>query len=197
MREIIDARGLSCPEPVIRVKKALEKTNVVEALVNNETALGNLIRLAAVSGCSEQHEKTEDGSYRILIVKTASAPEQPSCTFVESAIGPAVISLSSDTMGRGDNALGATLMKAFVHTITEITPLPDIIVLYNTGVKLAVSDTQSAEDLKALSDKGVKILICGTCVNFFELSDKIFVGTISNMYDIAGALSSSGRIVCP
>ena len=100
-------------------------------------------------------------------------------------------------MGYGNDDLGALLMKAFIHTAVDLERLPDMMILYNTGVKLAAPDSGALDDLKALEKKGVKILVCGTCVNFFDLTGKIGAGTVSNMYDIAGALSSAGRIVKP
>jgi selenium metabolism protein YedF len=100
-------------------------------------------------------------------------------------------------MGRGDEYLGEILMKAFLHTLTEMEQPPDMVIRYNTGIKLAVKETQTATDLQALADKGSSVLVCGTCANFFNLKESINVGTISNMYDIAGALVKAGRIVCP
>lgn len=196
MAMTIDARGLACPEPVIRVKKALETASEIEAIVDNETALENVRRLASSSGCTERFEKMHGSEYRIFISKSDS------CTALSvqekgMVAGPTVINLSSDAMGRGDDNLGRTLMKAFVHTLTEIAPVPDVIILYNTGARLAIKDSQSADDLKILSGKGSKILVCGTCANFFEIKEQIAVGTISNMYDIAGNLVTAGRIVCP
>ena len=53
------------------------------------------------------------------------------------------------------------------------------------------------EDLTALSDKGVEILVCGTCLNFFGIKEKLGVGIVSNMYDIASTMSRAGRLVNP
>ncbi len=88
-------------------------------------------------------------------------------------------------------------MKAFIHTALDLERLPDMMILYNAGVKLAAAESGAADDLKALEEKGVKILVCGTCVNFFELAGKLRAGTVSNMYEIAGALSTAGRTVRP
>jgi selenium metabolism protein YedF len=100
-------------------------------------------------------------------------------------------------MGEGNDELGALLMRAFIHTTVELEHKPDTMIFYNTGVKVAAIDSPALDDLKALEETGVKILVCGTCVNFFELTGKIGAGTISNMYDIAGTLSTAGRIVKP
>ena len=72
-----------------------------------------------------------------------------------------------------------------------------MMLFYNTGVKLAASDAETAGDIKVLEDKGVKILVCGTCVNYFNLGGKLAAGTVSNMYDILNAMNTAGRIVTP
>jgi intracellular sulfur oxidation DsrE/DsrF family protein len=88
-------------------------------------------------------------------------------------------------------------MKAFIHTAIELEPRPDVMIFYNTGVRLAAEGSDVLDDLKSLEEKGVKILVCGTCVNFFELTGKVAAGIVSNMYDIAGTMSTAGRIVQP
>jgi selenium metabolism protein YedF len=93
--------------------------------------------------------------------------------------------------------LGADLMKAFIYTAIELETGPDVMILYNAGVNLVSEGSDFLNDLKKLEEKGVKILVCGTCVNYFNLTGKIAVGVVSNMYDIAGTISRAGRIVKP
>ncbi len=205
MSELVDAKGLGCPEPVILTKKALDRHDEVTVLVDDETSLENVKRLALSSGCDVDATAEPGGVFRILIRKRkggATAEANPAACGpapgpAPSARGPTVFAISSSVMGQGSDDLGALLMKAFIHTAVDLEHRPDIMIFYNTGVKLAASDSGALDDLKALEEKGVKILVCGTCVNFFELTGKIGVGTVSNMYDIAGALSTAGRIVKP
>ncbi len=100
-------------------------------------------------------------------------------------------------MGKGNDELGAVLMKAFIHTTLELEAGPDMMIFYNSGVKLTAEGSDFLGDLKELEEKGVKMLVCGTCVNYFNLTGKIAAGVVSNMYDIAGTLSRAGRIVQP
>jgi selenium metabolism protein YedF len=100
-------------------------------------------------------------------------------------------------MGKGSDELGAVLMKAFIHTAIDLETRPDVMIFYNTGVKLTVEGSDFLGDLKELERKGVKMLVCGTCANYFNLTEKIAVGIVSNMYDIADTLSTAGRIVQP
>jgi selenium metabolism protein YedF len=106
-----------------------------------------------------------------------------------------VVVFASDVMGRGNDELGAVLMRAFIHTLAEGASRPDTMIFMNTGVKLAVEGSEVLPDLKALAGKGAKILACGTCLGFFELKDRLGVGVVSNMYDIAEAMLGAGKLV--
>ena len=203
MSELVDAKGLACPEPVILAKKALDAHDQVTVLVDNATALENVRRLASVSGCAVDVTEDPAGIFRIDIRKGKAGASTTSseCAHTDVApqasAGPAICVIASSAMGCGNDELGEMLMKAFIHTVAELTRLPNVMIFYNTGVKLASLDSAALDDLRALEEKGVKLLLCGTCVNFFSLSGKTGVGTISNMYDIAGALSTAGRIIRP
>jgi len=199
MGTIIDAKGLACPQPVVLAKKALESSDSVTVIVDNETAKENVTRLAGKSGCTVSVKSGEDGTYSLTLLKN-SVSASPSIGLNNSnqaSAGPNVFVISSNIMGRGDDELGAALMKAFIHTILSLDNQPDTLIFYNTGVKLAVKGSDVLDDLKKLEEQGVELLICGTCANFFNIKDDIAAGTISNMYDIAGAMSKAGRIVMP
>jgi selenium metabolism protein YedF len=201
----INAKGLACPEPVILTKKLLEAHGDVIVLVDNTTAMENIKRYAVSTGCSVEVNDEPDGVFRIRLIKQAGfapknvPPEYLSCgtdTSLTTA-GPTVFVISSDTMGEGSDELGAVLMKAFIHVTIELETVPDVMIFYNAGVKLTAKGSAFLNDLKELEKKGIKMLVCGTCVNYFNLTGKIAVGVVSNMYDIAGTLSHAGRIVKP
>ncbi len=198
--EMVDARGRACPEPVIMAKKALGGHDTVVVLVDNETAVENVKRLGANSGCTVRVEETEGGAYRIHLQREGGgdavpvAEPAPSCT---GAAGPFVVVFAENRMGRGNDELGAVLVRAFLHTLCEQETKPDAIIFYNTGVMLTVRDSAVIDDLRRLAGEGVELLVCGTCVNFFEIGGEVAVGTISNMYDIAGLMSRSGRLLVP
>jgi len=205
MSETINARGIACPQPVLLTKKALEANDEVTVLVDNKTAFENVKRFATSMGCAVETNEEPDGIFRIKITKnpgsqvnTVSSTEY-TCAENKNATaqGPTVFVIASNAMGSGNDELGAILMKSFIHTTIDLEHRPDIIILYNTGVRFATADSGVVDDLKVLEEKGVKILVCGTCVNFFELGGKISVGNLSNMYEIAGTLSTAGRIVKP
>jgi len=192
MTEIVDARGLSCPQPVILTRKALAAANEVTAIVDNETAKMNVSRMAAKEGCRVEVEEKADGIY-LHLTKTEKAPREESVA--APAAGPTVLFVSAWAVGRGPEELQDILIRSFLHTLNEVSPLPDTVIFINTGVKLTVEDSPALEDLQALEEQGVEVLICGTCLNYFGLTEKVAVGTVSNMYAIAEALLGAGKVV--
>lgn len=199
--KIVDARGLSCPQPVVLTKQALETYACVKTIVDNQTALENVKRLAGKFGCDISIESKEGGIYEIQMTRGADFDKNQdfvaSCETGAAASGPFVIVISENKMGRGNDELGAVLIKAFLHTVAGQAQKPDVMIFYNTGVKLTVQGSDVLEDLKQLEGEGAQILVCGTCLNFFEIKDKLAVGTVSNMYDIVETMSGAGRLLTP
>jgi len=193
-RRTIDARGLPCPQPVALTKKALEEGGfeTLEILVDSETAKDNVMRFSAYSGREAEALPAESGGSRILI----RAAEGGSPATGEAAGERATVFLSSDAIGKGDEELGAVLMRGFVYALAEGAGKPERIVLMNSGVKLAAEGSAALPNLKRLADAGVDIVACGTCVEFYGLKGKLGTGRISNMYEIAERLLT-GRIVAP
>jgi selenium metabolism protein YedF len=113
----------------------------------------------------------------------------------ESVTEPVVLVVPSDSMGRGDVELGRILIQSFFHTLGEASPLPDVVVFLNTGVKLVAQDSTVLDDLRSLSDQGLQMLACGTCLGHFDLKDRVAVGEVSNMYTIAETLLQAGKVV--
>lgn len=113
----------------------------------------------------------------------------------ERSARPIVVAISSDTMGRGDDQLGEVLIRSFLHTLGEVTPVPDTVILFNSAVKLAVTGSPVLEDLGRLEARGVTVLLCGTCLGHFELKDKVAIGEISNMYAIAETMLGAATVV--
>jgi selenium metabolism protein YedF len=79
--------------------------------------------------------------------------------------------------------------------LAEVKPLPKTIVFMNTGVKLTVEGSPVLDKIKSLEKLGVEILICGTCLDYFHLKDKVGVGTVSNMFTILETLLSASNVV--
>jgi selenium metabolism protein YedF len=198
----VDARGLSCPQPVVMAKQAIEANEKVKVIVDNDTALENVKRLGTKQDCDVKVEKKKDNTYEIKLTRkggVAGSKEEfvPSCSTTPATSGPFVIVIAENKMGRGNDELGSVLIRAFLHTVGLQKEKPDVIIFYNTGVKLAVQESEVLEDLKQLESEGVQLLVCGTCLNYFEIKDKLAAGTVSNMYDIVDTMSRAGRLLVP
>jgi selenium metabolism protein YedF len=198
---IVDARGLSCPQPVVLAKKALESNKKVKVIVDNDTALENIKRLAGKFGCDINVESKDGGIYEIQIIRGADFNKDQdfvaTCESGAAKSGPFVVVIAEDKMGRGNDELGTVLIKAFLHTVAGQAKKPDAMIFYNTGVKLTVQGSDVLDDLKQLESEGVQILVCGTCLNYFEIKDKLAAGVVSNMYDIVETMSGAGRLLAP
>ena len=198
----VDARGDACPLPVVKAKKAIAELNgagEVEVLVDNEIAVQNLTKMAQQKGYTYSAEKRAEREYRVLFTVGEAAPETPAapeaCT--PDARTDAVVAIASDKMGEGAEELGKTLLKAFVFSLTQQEKLPKTILFYNGGAHLTCEGSPMLEDLRALEAEGVEILTCGTCLNFYGLTEKLAVGGVTNMYVIAEKLLHAGNVVKP
>jgi selenium metabolism protein YedF len=204
----VDAKGLPCPEPVVRAKKALEEGGfeILEVIVDNETAVENVTRFATHGGHAVESVTKASGVSTIRIVprdgaagkgsgaggateaiKGDAAPV-PAGSPAPGPAGIATVFISSAEIGSGNEELGALLMKGFISTLLETAPLPERIIFMNGGVKLAVEGSTSLERLATLASRGVEILSCGTCLDFYKLKDKLAVGRVTNMFEIASLL---------
>ena len=199
----VEARGEQCPIPVVKTLKAIgemQEADTVQTHVDNETAVQNLTKLAESKGFAVKAEKIDDKHFVVSMqaVPTEDGGENP---FVPSCLpdrrGDTVYVFSSNCMGSGNDELGATLMKGFVYAVSQLEELPKTMLFYNAGAKLTVEGSASLEDLKSFQAQGVEILTCGTCLNFYGLSEQLAVGEVTNMYTIVEKLNAAGRIVKP
>ena len=198
----LDCRGLACPEPVIRTKDNLEQgVTELEVIVDNEASMKNVTRFVRSRGCAVEVATLADGCYSLRISGSGAPAAEGFDAAEYSCELPAgsglVYVISSDSMGRGSDELGWALLQTYVQTIREVDPLPEKILLYNGGVKLVTGESGALEALQELQRRGVEILACGTCLDFFGLRSAIKVGEISNMYDIMRSMASASRIVSP
>ncbi|NPA15343.1 MAG: sulfurtransferase-like selenium metabolism protein YedF [Deferribacteres bacterium] len=189
---IVDARGLSCPQPVLKTKEALEAIDegIVEVLVDNPASKENVKRFAEKMGCTVEIEEEKD-HFRLKIVKgfTCEVP-----TFPSSNLSGKVVVILSDSMGE-EKELGRMLMKAFLSTIKEASQKPKKMLFINKGVLLTTEGSSVIDVLKELEEMGIEILSCGTCLDYFNLKDKLSVGKITNMYDTVEELLSCEGVV--
>ncbi|MBN1127628.1 MAG: sulfurtransferase-like selenium metabolism protein YedF [Chitinispirillaceae bacterium] len=196
----VDARGQACPKPIILTKQALKEIapgEEISVLIDNPTSRQNVERFLADNGmtprCSEN-----GGVFTIVVGKPAEPLSHPdAASYCSSSPRPHIIVFSSDKMGSGSEELGEILMKAFVNTIRDVSPLPSHLVFYNSGIFLTIEGSSVVESLKHLESLGISLLVCGTCAEYFGKKDAVRVGTVSNMYTILETMTAAGHIVQP
>lgn len=204
----VDAMGDQCPIPVIKTKKALKEiteTTLVEVHVDNEIAVQNLSKMAKQKNLEYKCEKLEEQHYIIKInaetegvsIQQKAPAENDKEICYPDRKSNTVVVLSSNQMGNGSEELGQILMKGFIFALTELDELPSTVLLYNSGVKLSTEGSNSIEDLKTLQAQGVEILSCGTCLNYYDLTEKLQVGDVTNMYFILEKMAQADKIIRP
>lgn len=204
----VDAMGDACPIPVVKTLqaiRALQGEETVEVLVDNETAVENLSRMAKEKGFPARSEKNGENAYRVEIDAKPNAEEQAPTAEEEAANycdiplrkQQTLVVISSEFVGSGDDVLGAVLMKSFIYALAQQEELPSCILFYNGGAKLTTEESPMLEDLRSMASQGVEILTCGTCLNHYGIADKLKIGGITNMYTIVEKMSQADRIVKP
>ena len=191
----VNALGDACPIPVVKTKKAMQEATgaeTIEVLVDNEIAVSNVTKMASSSGANVTSEKVADKEYKITIEMSGDAAACEEC-----AEENLVVVVSSDRMGTGNDDLGKVLIKGFIFAVTQLDKLPKTMLFYNGGATLTAEGSDSLEDLKHLEEQGVEILTCGTCLNYYGLSDKLQVGSVTNMYTIVEKMAGADKIITP
>lgn len=207
------------------LEAALDGTKI-EVLVDNEIAVQNLCKMAAQKHYEASGTKVQENCYLVEILKSVGSggqmpenaasgpaaaaealdpavkdgqqnPQDCGCQPMNGTEPGMVVVLASDKMGEKDSILGKILMKGFVYALTEQERLPETILMYNGGAWLSCEGSDSLEDLRNLESQGVEILTCGTCLNHFGLSEKLAVGSVTNMYQIAQILTEAGKVIKP
>jgi len=198
---ILDCKGLVCPQPVIKTKEALEERKPgqeLHVIVDNEGSCSNVRRFAASQGHTVTFEE-KDGNYHVHIIKGEGGTISPEPEIIcdVPVKGSIFIYVSSDKMGRGDDALGDILMAAYFETLAHIAKDITHIAFVNSGVKLAIEGSPVLDHIKSLEQMGIQVLSCGTCLNHFGIKEKLAVGVVSNMFTILDAQTKAAKILSP
>lgn len=201
MDKKIDCRGLACPQPVLETKKALDESGAEEifVVVDNPSSKENVKRFAENQGHQVMISE-EKGAFEIKIRKGKRKEKADSVggkaeniQGVESS--GMVVFIDTDSLGRGSEELGKILMRSFLQTLEQSEVHPQRIILINSGVKLACEGSEVLEDLQEFAARGVEILSCGTCLDYFGIKKKLIVGKVSNMYEILDSLTRAGKVI--
>jgi len=196
MSKNIDAREKNCPMPVIMAKKEIEQGGKFFTVqVDNKIAVENLKKFANSQGYEVSIEQT-NGDFNVKFSNGCEECEEIVAK-VENRkpLGDWCIFINKSTIGIGDEELGQSLMKMFLYTISESSDYPKSILFMNDGVKVPTLNKQAIEHLKELEEMGVELLVCGACLNFYGLQEKLSVGKVSNMYEIVEVMKSAAKLI--
>lgn len=209
--EIIDAFGLQCPKPLMLAKQQVDAgVREFGIRVDNETAVKNVSRLAERTGLAVEVSEV-DGGWLVAFSEgdgaasgagSAAAPlNAPAATAAAPACAPGggcgyAVFVGKDHVGEGDGELGCSLMKMALYTLSECGDAPTCLLFMNGGVKLvAGGEEQVVESVRKLADQGTEVLVCGTCLDFYGLKERLQVGEVSNMYDILERMRDAAKVI--
>jgi len=197
----LDLKGKTCPLPVVETRKAflnLDKDAdevIITVLLDNFAASANVTRFAESQGFMVSQESHSDKTFTLTITRGFSCDLQAPDPFHSNLKNSYLLYIDNCCMGSGDEKLGSILMKAFLKTLPELDNLPETIIFVNSGVFLTTSESAELETIKSMESASSKILVCGTCLDFYHLKEKQAVGQISNMFEIATLLTTSAKVV--
>jgi selenium metabolism protein YedF len=189
----IDARSKPCPKPVMMTREALEKEGLpLEVIVDSGTALQNVRRFLESRKLSVSVVE-EGGTATLICSREGSTSESPAESDAREKPEDLVLVICSPFLGQPDKSLGDVLMKSFLDTMAGMSSPPSAIALMNGGVMLAMPDNSASESLRAMEEKGCRVLVCGTCTKHFGITGSISTGVISNMFEIAEVMTGQAR----
>lgn len=205
--ECLDCVGLECPKPVMRCRDFLQAgaPEKLHVLVDNPAAVENVSRFLGSRGYATSTEKLGEKRWQIAGLKQDGQVEnaQPENTRTENTATDkaqgekTLVLLTTETLGRGDDDLGAKLMVNFLGSLSELGPDLWRVILLNGAVKLAATPGACLDHLKKLEASGTSILVCGTCLMHYGLMEKKQVGETTNMMDVVTSLALARKIIRP
>jgi len=192
----LDCRGLACPNPVIKTKELIDRGEVrqLTVLVDNAAAQENVSRFLQRAGFEVKVEPRGDDA-AVTGSRAAAGPCEVFVAPVGEVHPKILVIMGTDRLGRGDDVLGVKLMASFISTLKEMGPDLWCVVMLNAGVKLAVAGSEVLAGLQDLEQTGVRLLVCGTCLTYFQLLEAKQVGETTNMLDIVTAMQLADKVI--
>jgi selenium metabolism protein YedF len=203
MMNNLDARGLTCPAPVLMVKDLVEKEkpNELTVIVDNAASSENVGRFLATRNylVSEEHQ---NGDFYLLARRKEGGEQSvqtpaplPECASGMEVRQKILVFVTSSCLGHGDDLLGGKLMANYLKTLREIADDLWQLIFVNSGVKLTIDSSPVLAELLEYERKGVIILVCGTCLEHFQLTALKKVGATTNMLDIVVAMQLADKVI--
>ena len=207
---VLNCENEPCPNPVLRCKRLLDEQTPqkLEVIVDNEAAMDNVRRYLSSKGMHIEDTRKDGTLWTITASSQAplasqevsgAAPADQAARAASEAcpvcVPKILVFLTADTIGQGDETLGARLMGNFLNTLPELGDALWRIIMVNGAVKLATAANPAIEALKKLEAAGVSILVCGTCLEFFQLMDQKEVGQVTNMLDVVTSQQLADKVI--
>ncbi len=178
----------------------IEENETLIILIDNETSVKNVTRFLDEHNM-KVHTEQDGSTFRLMVNKTGIIPEETRaedfCRTNDPVSSDYTVAFLKNTLGTGDDELGNLLIKGFINTLPDIDNKPGTMVFLNSGIFLALQDSPVIESLRRLENEGVKILVCGTCLDFYRKKEHLGAGIVSNMYDILSLLSTTSKVLFP
>lgn len=192
MKRIVDSRGLTCPQPVIMTRQALNDHTVDEVvtIVDNLIAVENVSKLASSMNL-ETNIVEKSGQFFISILKDELIEDD----LRADRLGEVVVLVTSNVLGQGEDKLGSLLMKSFLYTLTQMEGDVKGLIFMNSGVLLTTEGSEVIDYLESLVAKGIELISCGTCLDYYRLSDKLKIGSVTNMFTITERLMEARKVI--
>ncbi len=195
--ETLNCRGLSCPQPVLRTKDFIEANPQAVAftvVVDDAAAAQNVVRFVESQGFSASLDQNDD-DFEIKAEKFEETTSESVGKEPAMSSEKILILIPKNTMGSGDDVLGAGLMLSFLNTLNEMGETLWRVVFLNSGIKLTIEGAKTLPAIQQLEAQGVSILVCGTCLTHFNLLDQKGVGETTNMLDIVTSLQLADKVI--
>lgn len=106
-----------------------------------------------------------------------------------------VLLVTRNGMGDAEPALQQKLITTYFQLLDESNILPAVICFYANGVHLVVEGSPVIDTLKSLESKGVYLVLCSTCLNYYHLAEQVQVGIVGGMTDIIEAQRRAGKVI--
>jgi len=193
----LDCRGQACPHPVLKTKEIVDQGGVLQltVLVDNDAARENVSRFLERSGYKVQ-VTARGGDLVVIGTRAGPSPGQAAPeSWEEPALRKILVLVGTDRLGTGDDDLGKKLIASFLGTVKEMGRELWCLVLLNSGVKLTVAGSEVLASLQELEQDGVMVLVCGTCLNYFQLLEHKQVGETTNMLDIVTHMQLADKVI--
>ncbi|MCL2684160.1 MAG: sulfurtransferase-like selenium metabolism protein YedF, partial [Synergistaceae bacterium] len=175
-----------------------EQADGVIVLVDNEISVQNLEKMSRGNGLEFSYRVEGPARYAVTIVGSIPADGNGSPADVKqitTAANGLVVMIGADHMGEGSEELGRMLIKSFIYSLTQLAAPPAAVIFLNGGARLTSEGSNAVPDLRTLLNKGVEILTCGACVNYYGLKENLAVGEITDMMTITSRAVSAGQLV--